>query len=245
MDAKGLKPRGINECGVMSLVDPIQIGGGGGVLARIEGLRDLLGDDLSAGDGGVDEGALAHARGPQNQGHLALERLKQDLVGGVVVFQGQGKKIVSHGAVNLQTPPRLLKGHGEIGFVEHDEGFDLSGLGRDQGAGELGLGELGLSGDQNEQLINVGGKRFGAQFILTKKFVAPRLNAVDGAFVFSGGPPNSVSHQGQGFFTSGATDASASIGALHHHVPAVTRHDQAQLLHVRMRAKRSVAGGWE
>ena len=91
VNAKRLKTWRVDQRGLVLFINPIQIGGGGGVFARIEGLRYLLGGNVRTWDGGVDEGALAHALGPQNQGHLSLEGLEQEFIRGMVVFQRQGK----------------------------------------------------------------------------------------------------------------------------------------------------------
>ena len=60
VNAKGLETRGVNQSSLSLTVDPIKRGGRGGVFARVESLRDLLGPQVGMRDCGIDEGAFAH-----------------------------------------------------------------------------------------------------------------------------------------------------------------------------------------
>ena len=66
-------------------------------------------------------------------------------------------------------------------LVEHDERRNALRFGRDQRACQLHRRKLGLRCNQDQHLVDVGGKRFGADFVLPVQQVAALVDALDHA----------------------------------------------------------------
>ena len=105
------------------------------------------------------------------------------------------------------------------------DGFVLS-LGGDQCARELVLRKLGLRRDQDQHLIEVGGKRLGPDFILAVEQVASWFKFLDGPLVLRGLPSHPVADHSLAFLPAGMADDAPAVRGFHYAVAAVSGHDE-------------------
>jgi hypothetical protein len=89
------------------------------------------------------------------------------------------------------------------------------------------LGEFRLRRDQNEDLVKVGGKGLGADFILPEKEVAPWLHLFDPALVVRAAPQHPVANHGIVLLAARMADEAVAIGRFHEHMAAMARDYQA------------------
>ena len=80
--------------------------------------------------------------------------------------------------------PRHDQGFGQVAFVQRNDGAYARGLGGDERTRELVFRELRLGSHEDENLVQVGRKGLGAQFVLAVKQVVARLDFFNRAFVF-------------------------------------------------------------
>ena len=144
-------------------------------------------------------------------------------------LQAQWQHGAAHAAVGVQAAPRALECGAQVLLVEHDERIDAGVLGRDQGPGELALGELGVCRQEHQHLVEVGGKGLGAQFVLAVEEVAAGLDALDAALVAGGLPLNAVAHDHRVLLAARVAEQAAAVVLLHEAVAAVRSHHQAGL----------------
>ena len=87
----------------------------------------------------------------------------------------------------------------------------MLGLGSYQGTRELRFRKLWLGSQQDEHLIEIGGKRLGANFITSVKKILSFQHTFNRAFVGSRLPPNAIAHHRLTFFTPGMTQDAHAI----------------------------------
>src|SRR5450830_193288 len=138
-----------------------------------------------------------------------------------------------HVPVRGQPGPGAGKGLDQIAFVEADDRGDVLSLGCDQGARELVCRKLRLGGHQDQHLVEVGGKGFGADLVLPVEEILAGQHLLDGAFLAltrrGRQPAHTVTHHGLALLAAGVADAPHAIGALDDAVAPVAGHHQALL----------------
>ena len=122
--------------------------------------KKLAGLGTGLGHQAVHQRALAHARGAQHQGVAARQAFAQG-VQALALLQAQRQHGGAHAPVGREPRPGLLERLAQVLLVEHDEGTDALGLGREQGARELAFGEHGLGRQEDQHTRSLGGCRFG------------------------------------------------------------------------------------
>ena len=122
--------------------------------------------------------------------------------------------------------PGLRKGNFQITFVQYDQGFDVLGLGGNQGPRKLRFRKLWLSCQQDENLIEIGGKRFGANFVTPVKKILSFQHTFNRTFVGSRLPPNAIAHHRLAFLSPRMTKDAHAIVQLNHTMSAMGGHYQ-------------------
>jgi hypothetical protein len=135
---------------------------------------------------------------------------------------------IAHGGVRREALARRHDG-GHVGLVQKHRGGDAGALGGDQRARELRFAEHGRAGHHHEDLVEVGGERLGAPFVLAKQQVAPRLHVLDDAFVAGHHPAHAIAHHRIALLAARMADEALSLRRLDEVVPAVARDHEADV----------------
>ena len=134
-----LKSWRINHGSGFCRIHPIQAGTCGGVLARIQGGGNLVGEHVRVWQQAIDERAFAGARGAEHQCRFSFHELQQHAeLGGVQSLcfglERQGDQGVAHVTVNGEPIPRPPEGACQITFVQGNDGLDALRFRCNQGA---------------------------------------------------------------------------------------------------------------
>lgn len=160
-------------------IEMVEGGVRGRVLAGIKCLRYFTGGRIGFRHQGVDQGRFTHAglayqhagdtgeRGPQVFG--VFERRKFE---DAIAEAGKDSKLFARRGYFV----------GQVAFVEDDEDFDLFAFGGDQGAGDQLVGKGGFGGDDDDQLVDVGGNQFLFDFVGAVEQAGARLDGFDDAW---------------------------------------------------------------
>ncbi len=132
-----------------------------------------------------------------------------------------------HVPVGQQPFPGFGKRFDQVTFVQADDRLDLLGLCRNQRPRQLVVGERRLGRNQDQHLVQVGRKRFGADLVLPVEQVAAGFDLFDRAFVLGGLPQHPVTHHTRALLATRMADHTAAFGCLYQEVAAVVGHDQA------------------
>ena len=101
----------------------------------------------------------------------------------------------------------------QVALVEDDARRD-PGLGRgDQGARQLRLAEHRLGGDDDQQLVDVGGERLGLEVVLAVEQVGARQDFVDHAFVARRLPADPVADDRVAALAAGMAEDAGAVAA--------------------------------
>ena len=113
----------------------------------------------------------------------------------------------------------------QVLLVEDDPARNLRRLRGDQGPRQLRFAEHRLGGDDDEQLVDVGGEGLGLPRVLAIEKVVPRQHLLDHAFVAAGLPADPVADDGFALLAAGVAESAAAVVGLDDDVPAVPRDD--------------------
>ena len=205
VQAKRLKTRGINQGTFARVIEPIPTRVGGGVLARVEHTRNLLRGRLCLRHQRIDQGAFANPRRAQHQRRALCQTREQAVQFRGVHAQTQTQQGVAHGGIGREPTPSACKGFAQVALVQGEQGRDLCRLAGNQCARELHLGKLRLGREQNQHLVQIRGKRFAADLVLSVEQVASRRDGFHAAFVPADLPRHPIPHHHGVLFASGVT----------------------------------------
>ena len=131
-----------------------------------------------------------------------------------------------HVPVGLQPGPGAFKRLHQIALVQSNDWRYVFSFGGNQRARKLVAGELGLGCDQDQDLVQVGCKRLGANFVLAVKKVAPGLDLLNRAFVLRSLPQHPVAHHTLAFFAARMADQALALCGFNQKMAAIVRNDQ-------------------
>ena len=243
VQAKLLKAGRVNQRRGPGLIDPVQRRAGGGVFAGVEGLRNLRRQHACIGHQQVRQAAFPRPRRPQHQRFFVLQQRHQ--FGrlcivcrrcGVFRLDRQWQHLVAHTPIGRKFGPGPAEGLDQVAFIQRNDGLDALGFRRNQGTCQLAFRKFGFCGNQDQDLVQIGGKRLGPHFILPVKQVAALFYFFDRAFVLRGQPADAVADDDLAFLAARvANDPLAGFG-FNQHMAAKTCHHQSRL---RARQRRS------
>ena len=109
----------------------------------------------------------------------------------------------------------------------------MSRFGGNQGAGELHFTEHRFGRYQNQELVEIGGKSFGANVILTVEDIAALEYFLDRAFIaltrWGRQPQHIIAHNCLAFFATRVADAALAVRCFDHAVATIAGNHQACL----------------
>ena len=211
-------------------VDPVPGGAGGGVLARIQRLRNLAGRAPAApGTSRLISVLLPAPEGPSTSVVLPAQVLQQRA-------RGRRRRRRAATAAARRSPcagraqprPGPLEGLDQVALVQRDQRRRCRSASAAISARASWFSEnSGSARDQDQHLVEVGGERLGADLVLPVEQVAPRRDLLDRAFVLAGLPAHPVADHRLALLAARVADEPLAVGRLDHAVPAVAGDHQA------------------
>lgn len=213
-------------------VQMVKAGMGCGVLAGVEGSRDLPGGSAGLRYKSIDQGGFAHAGLADEDAGLALKEGAQVL--GVVAGAQLENRIAKAGEYR-QTLPGGWQAVGEIALVEDDEGGNILALRGSQSPCNELVGETGLGGHDENHLAHIGGDEFLANFVRAVKQATTRGDRFN--YTLAGGGQLEIHQVAAGYLALLApwkTGNCPAIAAFDDILSAMGGDDATSLAHARL-----------
>ena len=150
------------------------------VFSGIECLRNFASGGTGLGDQCIDQRRFAHAGLTDEHAGLARKPRTQIFC---VVAGGEFDHGIAEAAEHRDTLAGLGQAFAQVGLVEQDQRLDFLAFRSEQGAGDQFVGEARFGGDDDDQLVDVGGDQLLADFIGAVKQAGARQDGLDHTLV--------------------------------------------------------------